>query len=299
MAGPDLGRQVPTATSTTPAAQPAAPTAPAKAKGLALHIGINWLDPAHYGGWDGYLPNCHADAEALRALATAQGFRSSMLLSDFATREGVIQGIRSAARALKAGDTFLLTYAGHGGTVPDEAGYDDEEDGIDETWCLYDGQILDDELHELWAEFAEGVRILVLSDSCHSGTITKDPDAPDDAVPTGRFMPPDEAVRTFTNNTPFYVAIQQALPEKPSPLRATVRLLSGCQDDQISNEHPDIRHGRFTATLLYVWNNGGFDGDYAALHKAIIAKMPEKQQPNHYVIGPDDPAFAAEKPFSI
>ncbi len=299
MAGPDTGRQVPQELSDAPAAQAEAQPADARPKGLALHIGVNWLDPDHYSGWDGYLPNCHADAEALRGLASAQGFRSSVLLSDFATREGVIQGIRSAARSLKTGDCFLLTYAGHGGTVPDEEGYDDEEDDIDETWCLYDGQILDDELHELWAEFAEGVRVLVLSDSCHSGTITKDPDAPEGEVPAGRFMPPAEAVRTFTNNSPFYVAIQQALPENPSSLHARVRLISGCQDDQYSMEHPSIPHGRFTATLLEVWGEGAFEGDYEAFYQEIIAKMPEKQQPNHYVIGPDHLSFDAEKPFTI
>ena len=258
------------------------------------------VDPDHYGGWDGFLANCEADAEALRAITTTQGFRSSLLLSDFATRDGVIQGIRSAAKACKPGDFFLLTYAGHGGKVPDEDDYDDEDDFMDETWCLYDGQILDDELHELWALFAEEVRVLVLSDSCHSGTITKDPNAEvPEAEPTGRFMPLETTARTFEDNTPFYVAIQQSLPAEPSPLHATIRLISGCQDDQISREHPTIAHGLFTATLLDVWNEGRFDGNYDAFHKAIIDKMPETQQPNHYIIGPDNPPFAAATPFTI
>jgi hypothetical protein len=44
---------------------------------------------------------------------------------------------------------------------------------MDETWCLYDGQLLDDELHGAWEKFQAGVRILVFSDSCHSGTVLK------------------------------------------------------------------------------------------------------------------------------
>lgn len=40
----------------------------------------------------------------------------------------------------------------------------EEEDKKDETWCLYDGELIDDELFNELARFAEGVRVLVLSD---------------------------------------------------------------------------------------------------------------------------------------
>jgi hypothetical protein len=38
-----------------------------------------------------------------------------------------------------------------------------EADKLDETWCLYDGQLIDDELYLELGKFATGVRILVLS----------------------------------------------------------------------------------------------------------------------------------------
>jgi hypothetical protein len=41
----------------------------------------------------------------------------------------------------------LLTYSGHGSQIPDVS--QDEVDHYDETWCLYDGQLLDDELFSL------------------------------------------------------------------------------------------------------------------------------------------------------
>ena len=50
----------------------------------------------------------------------------------------------------------------------------EEADKRDETWCLFDSQLIDDELYFELAKFASGVRILVLSDSCHSGTVTRD-----------------------------------------------------------------------------------------------------------------------------
>ena len=55
--------------------------------------------------------------------------------------------------------------------MPDVIG--EEADKLDETWCLYDGQLIDDELYFELSKFAAGVRILVLSDSCHSGTVVR------------------------------------------------------------------------------------------------------------------------------
>ncbi len=62
--------------------------------------------------------------------------------------------------------------------MPDRNG-EGEEDRSDETWVAFDRQIVDDELYALWGKFAPGVRILVLSDSCHSGTANRSID--DDA----------------------------------------------------------------------------------------------------------------------
>ena len=48
-----------------------------------------------------------------------------------------------------------------------------ETDGFDESWVTYSGFLLDDELYAAYAGFKEGVRILVVSDSCHSGTMLR------------------------------------------------------------------------------------------------------------------------------
>lgn len=278
------------------------------AEGISLHIGVNRVDPHHYGGWSGDLAACEADAKCMEAIAKASGHRTRVLLTEAATRASVIDAIRDSSGRLTAGDIFLLTYAGHGGQVPDANG--DEPDAADETWCLYDGELIDDELWELWKGFAAGVRVLVLSDSCHSGTVTRDGRGMLDVnaiaselrafgieKPTYRFMPQAVALRTYRANKAFYDALGQSIPAEQGAPAATVRLISGCQDDQTSADGPF--NGLFTGTLVKVWADGKFAGDYSRFHAEIARRMPRCQQPNHTVVGPQLPAFDSERPFVI
>jgi hypothetical protein len=139
------------------------------ATGLA---GLNSVDPAHYSGWSGELCACEFDANDMAAIAKAQGFTVSTLLTQAATRQAVLGHISDAAQKLQSDDILLLSYSGHGGQLSDLNS--DEPDGLDETWCLFDGELVDDQLYHSFSQFAAGVRILVFSDSCHSGTVTRD-----------------------------------------------------------------------------------------------------------------------------
>jgi metacaspase-1 len=141
------------------------------AKGISLHIGLNTVDPNHYGGWDGQLSGCEYDANDMEEIAKASGFEVTKLLTKDATVKNVTKSISRSAQNLKSGDYFFLSYSGHGGVARDEN--NDEDDFQDETWCLYDRQFVDDELNVCLRDFKEGVKIFVLSDSCHSGTVVK------------------------------------------------------------------------------------------------------------------------------
>ncbi len=267
------------------------------ATGISLHIGINSVDPDHYGGWDGALAACEADAKDMAALAKAQGFATStLLLTSQGTTSAVRAAILSAAKSLVSGDTFLLTYAGHGGQMPDTN--KDEPDGKDETWVLYDRQLIDDELAQLYGKFKKGVRIIVLSDSCHSGTVTRAVPPWLEGGPKARWMPSSIGNRVFKAHQKEYAAIQaENRAGEKSKLNATVLLLSGCQDNQLSQDGP--RNGLFTGTLKKVWNGGKFKGNYRKFRDSIVAKMPATQTPNYFVIGASNPAFEAQKPFTI
>ncbi|MCK4829009.1 caspase family protein, partial [bacterium] len=139
--------------------------------GYALAIGLNEVDPAHYAGWSGPLTGCEPDVEDMEKVATQQRLEVETLVTAQATRGAVLSKLENLAQRMKKGDLLVVSYSGHGGQIPDQNG--DETDGLDETWCLYDGELLDDELHGAWAKFQAGVRILVFSDSCHSGTVLK------------------------------------------------------------------------------------------------------------------------------
>src|SRR5262245_13245822 len=116
-----------------------------KAKAMSCHIGLNAVNPTYYSGWSGELVACEFDANDMAAIAKAKGMKSTMLLTSKATRAHALTAIRAAAKQLRAGDLFFLTYSGHGGQVPDVSG--EEADKQDETWCLYDGELIDDELY--------------------------------------------------------------------------------------------------------------------------------------------------------
>lgn len=279
------------------------------ARGISVHIGLNKVDPAHYDGWDGTLTACEFDAEAMLEIAEKRGFETSILRTAEAGSEAVLGAVERAAGELEAGDLFLLTYAGHGGQVPDRND-EDEEDRSDETWVAYDRQIVDDELYASWAKFQPGVRILVVSDSCHSGTVTRaieanvpDPVATRDAAatesPRFRAMPRDVMIGTYRANAALYDEIQQALPtSERADVGATVLLVSGCQDDQLSRD--GFSNGLFTENLLAVWQSGAWTGGgHHEFREAIRARMPDDQQPNYTQVGTSNPEFERQTPFTI
>lgn len=273
-------------------------------KGAALMIGLNSVDSNHYAGWSGALDVCENDAKDMAEIAASKGFEVKTLLTQEATRDNVIREISQYATALEAGDIFLLAYSGHGGQVRDinsDEDDDEEDDDLDETWCLYDGQLIDDEINNLFSKFAEGTRILVFSDSCFSGDIVK---APASGVPDGvsiKAMPWDYVRKTYYKNKDFYDAIQRnpQLKSSPADVNASVLQISGCQEKQKSLVYPLASNSLFTEKLRQVWDNGAFNGDYHDFCKSIIDLMPPNQTPNYLPIGKNNPAFEAQVPLTI
>ncbi len=284
------------------------------ATGISVHIGLNLVDPDHYQGWDGQLAGCEADAHDMVALAEHQGFATSKILTADATADLVSGAISAAARRLSAGDIFFLTYSGHGSQVPDVTS--DEDDHLDETWVLYDRQLIDDELRALYATFQPGVRIVVLSDSCHSGTVTRAAryretylphtaaigaagEAKPDQIKT-KNLPYDIERKTYMAHRKLYNDIQTSLAPggaNKADVGADILLISGCADNQLSGDTPE--NGIFTGNLKRVWQDGSFEGSYRDLYAELSNLMPASQSPNYYRVGAVDEAFDRQPAFSI
>ena len=289
-----------------------------KTKALSLHLGLNGVSAAAYDGWDGPLAACEFDAKDMATLAKGQGMTPTVLLTKKATRGALLSGMRSAAKALKSGDLFFMTYSGHGGQVPDTNG--DEPDRKDETWCLYDGQLIDDELYFELSKFAASVRILVLSDSCHSGSVTREIPPPPPPGQRAKLMPDAVGRRVYAAHKAFYDKLQadvaaaagKAFVDPDAALahvgaaaqavglvgafKPAVVLISGCQDNQTSMDGD--HNGAFTEAMLKVWKQGQFSGDYNSFHLKIRQSMPASQSPNLFVLG-GAAAFLAQSPFTV
>ncbi|MET9154469.1 caspase family protein [Streptomyces griseoflavus] len=284
------------------------------AHGMSLHIGLNRVDPAKYGGWDGKLNACENDARDMEEIARTTGFDDrTILLTAEATVDSVTAKLREAARTLTADDTLLLTYSGHGGQVPDRNGPEDEPDRLDETLVLYDREFIDDELYKELEGFAEGVRISVYFDCCHSETAvravrnlltsdamedqyqTRDPDR---IEVTSRVMPPDTQHETYERDQTLYDTIQRDLRPKDSlDLSAGVLLISACADNQLAAD--GWENGLFTGTLREVWNEGKFTGGHKSFHREILRRMPPNQSPGLFVTGRANSVFLRQRPFTV
>jgi len=297
---------------------------------MALAIGLNAVDPGHYDGWEGVLTGCEPDARDMSAIAQRQGLAVTTLLTSQATRNAVTAAIHDAATRLHAGDLFVLSYSGHGGQVPDRNG--DEQDGLDETWCLFDGELIDDELYGALGEFPAGVRVLVLSDSCHSGTVVKmvrgdfeNPPAerrlelhekyfkkalpirveprdrsvrfaspPPPALQVFRAMPPVMAMQVYFKNKEFYDRIGAAAPRaNATTIKCSVILISGCKDEQLSADLGT--NGLFTQVLKSVWHDGAFSGDHTRFHAEILDGVRQynpRQEPAYFKLYGDTDALS-------
>ncbi len=282
-------------------------------QGFSLHIGVNETDPEHYEG----LPPLHAavkDALFWEYFAQKSGYQTRKLHDGEATVDAVKNILADYAGQMYPGDILLLTYAGHGGQITNlkQAGLDIEP--YDQTWCLFDRQMLDDEIHDCFVAFPEGARIVVVSDSCHSGTITRianeidlskilEQENREMAVARGtdaRLLP--AAVANLINlkfqDTVYRPLLQKfRFRRKGEDVKASVTLLAACQDHQVTYDGKE--NGIFTEALRKLLAHPMYRKlDAEGLIRAI-PQFYANPTPHFFHYGSIIPAAAQYSPFRI
>lgn len=239
----------------------------------ALCIGIN-----DYPGVENDLSGCLNDVTDWQQALKSRGFQVTTLLNKKATKAAMKAAITKLVSDARDGDTCVLQYSGHGSYVPDESG--DETDGVDEVLCPCDiGAdifLTDDELYEIFDRQKPGVKLIFLSDSCHSGTISRmmrNVDVPK-KTPKARLLPPAAFLKG--ERLRLAVALSRTRSTRSRPHRAL--LISGCQDIQTSADawFNDRPNGAFTYYALKALSDLPANATYKAWHTAIRKYLPNR-----------------------
>lgn len=160
-------------------------------KKICLLVGIDqYAEPASAGQ---RLHGCVNDVNAVAIALTSFGFPKPgehgccILRDQEATRRQIFASFADVIRRAEEGDMVYIHFSCHGSQEPDRNGDETDGDGHDETliaydtWSKKDGKevppILDDEIyHQLLKPLIQnGVQVVAVFDSCHSGDVQRDP----------------------------------------------------------------------------------------------------------------------------
>ncbi len=263
--------------------------------GRALIVGVP--KPSASSGWSAdYLPGVLNDVRAMSSLLRETGFQVEPPLTESAGTAGaVLKGIRRAAEASSAGDMFAFVYSGHG--APKASA--DNDEATDQLLLTYDRPIVDDELGACWPLFAKNVRIVVITDSCNSGSVVREIETSRGTV---RMVEPRSGPRRPPR--PLSIGLPAAAREERADRDGNIAGLQGsllhfaaCQDTE---EAEDLgSNGAFTDGLLRAWQ-AGFDDSYDELFAETdrIVRARRQQRPRKTLYGFFQAFFNSQKPFS-
>lgn len=215
----------------------------------SLHIGIN-----DYQGRENDLAGCVNDARDLHALVADVAASRVLLLDGKATRRAILAAMATLLQGLRPGDLGFVTFSGHGTYVPDRSG--DEPDRRDEALVCADLQlIIDDEFRGILSARHRQSKVLVLTDSCHSGSVHRGIDRrPLRQVSAyrPRYLSPaaiPSISRFAAEQRPRYHAVRKGREQAALPL---VAHFAGCRDDEYSYDaiFDGRGNGAFTHYLL-------------------------------------------------
>jgi hypothetical protein len=225
------------------------------------------------------LKGCVNDAHQWSTLLTDHfDFNSSdvkIITNAEATKANILGGLKDLLAGGSSGDVLVFTNSSHGSQIPETGG---DEPTYDEVLCPYDirdNAVTDDELRELFTDLPRGVKLTVISDSCHSGTVTRA--LITENIP-GLSMPDDRRVR-FLNP-----ALFRGGPILPDPMGAAPRakmafpqasmdhvLLSGCLDREYS--YDAVIEGDYHGAMTFHAIKAITDANYEITYRELSDKL--------------------------
>ncbi len=221
----------------------------------AICAGIN-----NYPGVSNDLNGCVNDVNDWASFLQLNGFETKIILNSSATRNNLLNGLKNLVAEAQADDVIVFSYSGHGTNVVDTSG--DEEDSYDEALYVYDGTILDDELREIIRETKAGVHLVIISDSCFSGTVT-------------RVAPQGKPRYIKTDDIPVNAKSKKRFLSDEDMVEI---LISGCDNDEYSYD-AQINgrwNGAFSAAALDVMKDRL---TYNEFYQALRGILPSSQYP--------------------
>jgi metacaspase-1 len=238
----------------------------------ALCVGIN-----KYPRPDLELRGCVNDATAWAELLTGHfDFARpdvKVITNAKATKRAVVDALMDLLARASKGDVLVFTNSSHGTYVADTNG---DESLYDEAICPYDCEtdlIVDDELRALFGGIPAGVRMTVISDSCHSGSITREPPIQTPDRRRKRYVDPIAIGRRGLTDVR-----RRARPRRKTEVPESTMselLLSGCRADQYSYDARFGRrfHGAMTQSALSIIEAAKHQITYAQLHRQLVPAL--------------------------
>ncbi len=272
---------------------------------LALLVGINAYPGAALQG-------CVNDIIDMTAyLVGHKKFNKAgihLLTDKRATTRNIYAGLVDLVRLANPGDRVVFHYSGHGAqnetTTPNL-----EPDGMDECICPVDfdwspeHMITDKQFHALFASFKPGVRFYWVSDSCHSGDLTRG--LPSVAASKrhdrSKAYPVPECIR-YRHELARALNIKAHKPVDASINKGIINgvlevgYISGCRDDQTSadtsfNGRPN---GALTGYLLQTLKRM----PESTTEASIVAELNTELTQNQYDQNPQAEGALANTPFA-
>jgi hypothetical protein len=249
----------------------------------AVCVGIN-----DYPGTYNDLKGCVNDANDWVGLLREYfdfGDNITLMTDAEATKANILSALGDLVASAKSGDVVVFTYSGHGTWVYDQ-GERDESDNRDEAICAYDGNIIDDEIRSVIRKIDQGANFVIISDSCHSGSVTRSilkrtydtAKETTQYAPKPRYMPPSDDIDALrTAIVP--VRRRFLYPESGMP----ELLLTGCNATEYSYDaYIDGRYnGAMTALAIRIMKNNPKQ-TFIDFHKMLRQLLPSpsyQQQP--------------------